>query len=85
VTTLRLIVRFLQKNTPPDKLPEEFFGVYPRGLLAEERQWVTIFQHRMDPLKGLIKIPETDYTFLSRAAITELGKRPEEWKKEEYR
>lgn len=85
VTTLRLIVRFLQKNTHPDKLPDEFYGVYPRGLLAEERQWVTVFQHRMDPLKGLIKIPEEDYTFLSRAAITELGKKPEEWKKEEYR
>jgi len=85
VTVLRLIVRFLQKNTHPDKLPDEFYGVYPRGLLAEERQWVTVFQHRMDPLKGLIKIPEEDYTFLSRAAITELGKKPEEWKKEEYR
>ena len=85
VTTLRLIVRFLQKNTHPDKLPDEFYGVYPRGLLAEERQWVTIFQHRMDPLRGLIKIPEEEYTFLSRAAITEAGKKPEEWKKEEYR
>ena len=85
VTVLRLCVRFLQKNTHPDKLPDEFYGVYPRGLLAEERQWVTVFQHRMDPLKGLIKIPEEDYTFLSRAAITELGKKPEEWRKEEYR
>jgi len=84
VTTLRLIIRFLEKDTHPDKLPDEFYGVYPKGLLAEERQWVTVFLHAMDPLKGTLKIPEEEYTFLSRAAIEE-GKKPEEWKKEEFR
>lgn len=84
VTTLRLIIRFLEKDTHPDKLPDEFYGVYPKGLLAQERQWVTIFLHAMDPLKGTLKIPEEEYTFLSKAAMEE-GKRPEEWKKEEFR
>jgi len=38
----------------------------------------------MDPLKGMLKIPEEQWTFLGTAAKEE-GKRPEEWKKEEYR
>jgi len=84
VTTLKLIVRFLEKDIPPDKLPDEFYGVYPRGLLSEERQWVSIFQHMMDPLRGTLKVPEEEYTFLSRASMEE-GKKPEEWKKEEFR
>jgi len=84
VTALRLIAKYLEKDVPPDELPEEFFGVAPRAMLSEERQWVTIYQHAMDPLKGLLKIPEEEYTFLGRAA-TEAGKRPEEWRKEEFR
>ncbi len=84
VTTLRLIVRFLKKGTHPDDLPPEFYGIYPKGLLAEERQWVTIYHHMMDPLKGTLKIPEEEYTAMSKAAIEE-GKKPEEFKKEEFR
>jgi len=84
VTTLKLIVRFLKKGTHPDDLPPEFYGIYPKGLLAEERQWVTIYHHMMDPLKGTLKIPEEEYTAMSKAAIEE-GKKPEEFKKEEFR
>ncbi len=84
VTALKIMIRFLEKDVPPNKLPDEFYGVSPRGLLAEERQWVTIFNNAMNPLKGLLKIPEEEYTALGKAA-TEEGKRPEEWKKEEYR
>jgi len=84
VTALKIMIKFLEKDVHPDKLPEEFYGVSPRGLLAEERQWVTIFNNAMNPLKGLLKIPEEEFTFLGRAAIEE-GKKPEEWKKEEYR
>ena len=86
VTALKLMVKYLKKNVPPEKLPEhpEFYGITGKGLLAVERQWVNIFQHAMDPLRGLLKIPEEEYTFLGRSA-TEAGKRPEEWKKEEYR
>jgi hypothetical protein len=85
VTALRLMIKFLNEGVPPDELPDEFYGVHPKGLLAEERQWVTLYMHAMDPLKGLLKIPEEDHTFLSRAAISQEGKRPEEWKKEEFR
>ena len=84
VTALKIMVKFLEKDVHPDKLPPEFYGVSSRGLLAEERQWVTIFINAMNPLRGLVKIPEEEYTFLGRAA-TEEGKRREEWKKEEYR
>jgi len=84
VTALKIMVKFLEKDVPPDKLPDEFYGVSPRGLLSEQRQWVTIFQNAMNPLRGLLKIPEEEYTALGRAA-TEEGKRPEEWRKEEYR
>lgn len=84
VVALKLMIRFLQKDVPPDKLPDEFYGVAPQGILSEERQWVTVYYHAMDPLKGQLKIPEEEYTFLGRAA-TEAGKRPEEWKKEELR
>jgi hypothetical protein len=84
VTALKLMIKFLEEDVPPDKLPDEFYGVSPRGLLSVERQWVTIFQNAMNPLRGLLRIPEEEYTFLGRAA-TEEGKRPEEWKKEEYR
>lgn len=85
VTALRLMVRFLKKGTHPNELPPEFYGIHPKGLLAEERQWVTLYMHAMDPLKGMLKIPEEEHTFLSRAAVTQEGKRPEEWKKEEFR
>ena len=84
VTALKLMIKFLEEDVPPNKLPDEFYGVSPRGLLSVERQWVTIFQNAMNPLRGLLRIPEEEYTFLGRAA-TEEGKRPEEWKKEEYR
>jgi hypothetical protein len=84
VVALKLMIKFLKENVPPDKLPDEFYGVAPRGILSEERQWVTVHYHAMDPLKGQLKIPEEEYTFLGRAA-TEAGKRPEEWKKEELR
>ncbi len=84
VVALKLMIKFLQQNVSPDKLPDEFYGVAPRGILSEERQWVTVYYHAMDPLKGQLKIPEEEYTFLGRAA-TEAGKRPEEWKKEELR
>ncbi|MDI6826422.1 MAG: hypothetical protein QMD36_04510 [Candidatus Aenigmarchaeota archaeon] len=84
VTALKLMIKFLEENVPPEKLPDEFYGVAPHGILSEERQWATIYYHAMDPLKGTLKVPEEEYTFLGRAAV-EAGKRPEEWKKEELR
>jgi len=84
ITALKLIVEYLEKDTEPDKLPKAFFGISPELPISEKRQWVNLFHHALDPIKGMLKIPEEEHTFMSRAAI-EAGKRPEEWKKEEYR
>jgi len=84
VVALKMIVEQLEKNTNPEKLPPEFYGVSPQGFFSEEKQKIAIKQHALDPLKGTLVVPEEEYTFLSSEAIKK-GKKPEEWKKEEYR
>lgn len=84
VLALRLIVEYLRQDTPPDKLPPDFFGVSTKEFLSPERQWTTIFEHARDPIRALLAVPEERYTFLGRAA-TEKGKRPEEWAREELK
>jgi hypothetical protein len=81
---LRIIVEYLEKGIEPEKLPPEFYGISSREILSEDRQLAIIKEHFLDPLKGLIQVPEEEYTFLGSKAI-EKGKRPEEWKKEELR
>ena len=81
---LRIIVEYLEKGIEPEKLPPEFYGISSREILSEDRQLAIIKEHFLDPLKGLIQVPEEEYTFLGSKAI-EKGKRPEEWKKEEFR
>ena len=81
---LRIIVEYLEKNVEPEKLPPDFYGVSSREILSEERQLAIIKEHFFDPLKGMLQVPEEEYTFLGEKAI-EKGKRPEEWKKEELR
>jgi len=82
VLSMRQIAAFLERDTPPEKLPEEFFGLKPMGPEVKMQQ-VKIREHALDPLKGLLSIPEEEYSLLSKAAI-EKGKRPEEWAKERY-
>ena len=82
VIAMRIIKHFLERNVPPKKLPLEFFGMKPAGPEVK-RQEVTIREHAFDPIKGMLAIPEEEYTFLSKAAI-EKGK-AEAWKKEKYR
>lgn len=82
VLALRLIVQFLEKDVEPDKLPEEFYGMKPGGPEIA-RQLVTIREHALDPMKGLITVPEEEHGFFGKAAI-EKGK-GEEWKKEKYK
>lgn len=84
VTAIKLIVEQLDKDTDPEKLPDEFFGVSRDGALSPERQSIIIREHAEDPLKGMLSVPEEGYGFLSSAAIAK-GKKPEEWKKEELR
>jgi len=81
---LRIIVNFLEKDVAPDNLPPEFYGISSSEILSEERQLSIIKEHFFDPLKGLLYVPEEEYTFLGAKAI-ERGKRPDEWKKEELR
>ena len=40
--------------------------------------------HAWEPLKDLLEIPEEEWTFLSQTAIKK-GKKPEAWKKGEFR
>lgn len=83
IIALRAIADELEKDTPPDELPPQFFGL-PEGTRDYARQRVIIKEHAIDPLKGMLKIPEEEYTFLGTTAIRG-GKRPEEWKKEELK
>lgn len=84
IISLKKIVEQLEKDTPPDKLPMDFFGIGTGELISEERQSRVIEEHARDPLKGLMQIPEEEHTFLSRVAIGKPGG-AEKWKKEELR
>ncbi|MBU5690000.1 MAG: hypothetical protein QXM68_02525 [Candidatus Aenigmatarchaeota archaeon] len=83
IIALRAIANELEKDTDPDNLPLDFFAL-PEGTRDYARQYVIIKEHAFDPLKGLIKVPEEDYTFIGTAAIKS-GKQPDQWKKEELR
>jgi hypothetical protein len=78
ILSLRLVTKYLEQDVPPDKLPEEFFGI-PQGGPEMTRQIVQLRDHALDPLKGLLTVPEEEYGFLSTAAAAK-GK-IEEWQK----
>jgi len=77
---LKKIIEFLRKDIPPDKLPLEFYGIDKKDFKMQE---VQIREHALDPIRGLLTIPEERHSFLSRAAI-EKGK-GNEWETEKYR
>jgi hypothetical protein len=79
---LRLIKEFLEKDTEPKMLPLEFYGMKEKGPEIS-RQEVVIREHALDPLKGMLLVPEEEYTFFSSEAVKK-GK-GEEWKKEKYK
>jgi len=83
IIALKTIAEELEKDTPPDQLPISFYGI-SEGTRDYARQIVIIKEHALEPLKGLIKVPEEDYTFIGTAAIKS-GKQPDQWKKEELR
>ncbi|MEM5869780.1 MAG: hypothetical protein QXR09_01285 [Candidatus Aenigmatarchaeota archaeon] len=85
VISLQLIIKFLEKDIPPEKLIEypEFFGIDVKEVASEERQRTVIKEHAYDPLRGLLMVPEETHGFLGRAAV-EKGK-IEEWKREKFR
>jgi len=84
VVVLRLAVKFLEQDIHPDELPEEYFGM--KGPVAGdfERQKQIIQQHAWEPLKDMLETPDQEWTFLSQAAMKK-GKKPETWKKSEFR
>ena len=82
VLAMRKIKQYLELNTPPDQLPLDFWGMDQRGWEVQ-RQEVTIKEHMMDPIKGMLLVPEEEYTFLSKSS-SEKGK-TQEWGKEKYR
>ncbi|MBD3155833.1 MAG: hypothetical protein GF368_04210 [Candidatus Aenigmarchaeota archaeon] len=82
VKALKDMKKLLEENVEPSKLPGWFFEIpHPK---YQARQRAIIFEHTFDPIKGLLKFPEEEYTLLGSAAL-KAGKRPEEWKKEELR
>jgi hypothetical protein len=87
VTAIKIMADFLQKDIPPEQLinKPEFFGVATQEFASPERQRVIIVEHAFDPLKGLIVVPEEEYTFLGGAALQKPGVTPEKWKKEELK
>lgn len=82
VLAIRKIIKYLVKDVPLDKLPEDFYGLDPNGPEVS-RQRVNIQMHAYEPLKGLITQPEEEHGLLGKTAI-EKGK-GEEWKKEKYK
>ena len=77
---LRKIIKYLRLDVPPDKLPLDFYGIEEKDLKMQETQ---IKEHALDPIRGLLKIPEEKFSFLGRAAAAE-GK-GREWETEKYR
>ncbi|MBI4181675.1 MAG: hypothetical protein HY520_01780 [Candidatus Aenigmarchaeota archaeon] len=86
VDSLRLMAEFLLKDppVPVDDLPLEFFGM--KGLTGGDiqRQMQIVRDKAFEPMKDLLTIPEEDFTLLSQTAIRG-GKRPEVWKRGEFR
>ena len=83
VVALRLMVDQLNQGTSPEQLinKPEFFGVSGPNVASEDRQRVIIKDHAVDPIDGLMVVPEESHTYLGKSAISKVGK--EKWKKEE--
>ncbi|MFH0929330.1 MAG: hypothetical protein V1818_03170 [Candidatus Aenigmatarchaeota archaeon] len=82
ILVLRLMKQFLEKDIAPKELPLEFYGIRPDGP-EMRRQELAMREHALDPLKGLLTVPEEEYTFLSSAAKNK-GK-AELWSKERFK
>jgi hypothetical protein len=84
VAVLRLAVKSLEQNIHPDELPEEYFGMKGPTAGGFDRQKQIVQDHAWEPLKDLLDMPEEEWTMLSQTAIKK-GKKPEIWKKGEFR
>ena len=82
VDALKLMAKFLALDTPPEKLPLEFYGI-EKTAFDIRRQEQIMMDHRFDVLKDLFEIPEEEWGLLSSSAVKK-GKK-EIFKKEELR
>jgi hypothetical protein len=83
VETLRHCLTYILKDTNPDDLPPEFFGV--KGAVAGSivRQEQIVRDHAWEPLKDLLEMPEEEWGLLSSSAVKK-GK-AKEWEKAKNR
>ncbi|HLD77654.1 MAG TPA: hypothetical protein VJB16_01360, partial [archaeon] len=86
VEILKRMAVELEKSpaTPPRELPIEFFGVKGHTMGDVERQMAIVRDKAYEPLKELLTMPEEEWTLLSQTAIQK-GKKPETWKRAEFR
>ncbi|MBI2676263.1 MAG: hypothetical protein HYX24_07425 [Candidatus Aenigmarchaeota archaeon] len=95
VDTLKIFAEFLEKDISPEdiegklvkekpELVEKFFSVKGLQAGAYFRQLQIVRDHAWEPLKDLLHMPDEEWTMLSRAVI-EKGRRPEQWKRGEFR
>ena len=82
VDALKLCAKFLEQDVPPDKLPEEYYGIKLTGM-DFWRQENIMRDHRFEPLKDLLEMPEEEWGMLSSVALKK-GK-TKEFKKEELK
>ncbi len=82
VDALKLMAKFLEKDTHPKELPLEFYGL-EKTAFDVTRQSQIMMDHRFDVLKDLFNVPEEEWGLLSTEAVKK-GKR-EIFKKEELR
>ena len=73
---------YLEKDIPPDELPQEFYG-YTNIELEQERR--IIERHMFDPLKGLIETPELTDTFFGSEMARRGPRELEKWLREEHK
>jgi hypothetical protein len=83
IEMLKLCVKYLEQDTPPEALPLEFFGVSGPTTSDVRRQMAIVREHSEEPLKDLLEMSEEEWGLLSRAA-QQKGK-VEQWKKGRYR
>ncbi len=83
VVSLKLMAKFLELDTEPAKLPFEFFGLQDTAG-DTGRQLQIVKDHAYEPLKDLLVMPDEEFSALSQQVIRG-GKRPEQWKKGEFR
>jgi hypothetical protein len=73
IIVLKLVAKFLEQDVAPKNLPAEFYGLTVGGPEIK-RQEIAIKEHFLDPLKGMLSVPEEEYTFLGSEVIKK-GKR----------